>query len=236
MDMGMEKSRKVCDEAFYLTKLELTLLLGAAEVTQLHGLGLCREKQDEQTCLYALQDMSQKGIVLPANERFVVQEPYRRMLQIIKDAHCTLAVRVADENVPDCCIYCTRDAALVSERSRRRKNSLLLRLLHIDALFDSLLPAYFPDEREAPLSEAFFTRQWLPLLHELHTYDRVAEPDFLLGVDVFKRGVSMPQSSALVVLDGRALGCVLFEAQETLADVYDKEKLCIEIKRMMGFD
>lgn len=119
-------SAKVIETGILLTFDEIRILLYGMNVSEIEGIYMPEKIFCEEEILSAMHHMSVAGFIEAGEEKFLVREDVRQILEIMAAPDWTEIYRQSEEGGPEFFLYGKRDWVVVSERYWRKKDTLKL--------------------------------------------------------------------------------------------------------------
>ena len=133
------------DKVYVFSKEEFMLLAAASGIRQMYGFSLNIDA-DEQSAIFAMQELVKKGCLLSVNGKFEVQEPIAELFLQMKDAKTTIDVH--KRSGKKCIIYIDECGIKVSV-SERRERILQIQKLMLGEIWEHLKEeGWIPENKE----------------------------------------------------------------------------------------
>ncbi len=231
-------------KSYSLRGTALALLLSTKDVVCPTLFDFISEKDSTEDFLYAVDQMTRDGIVVPVGEKLEIQEPYYSMAECIASSPITVRIRSPFSEGGDCFVYQNKNEKqelLLMTKSARKKNSVLLTYLDKEELFckyfsDDDLPVETGaslDPEKVELSEV------LSMMEMLSGSEKIKDVHFLFGAELLqgegnsKMRVATFQSATGVyyaVEDSGGLGVFVYEKNKFKEKLWELFEGVEEIK------
>lgn len=120
-------------EAFFLTDMELGILLQAKEIRHYHGFPLKKIPNTEEEVLQTLFHLTGKGFVKAAGDEFQVAEEIGTCLEVLKNAPGFLGIIPKEKEFPQLCAYPGKEVVTV-EASAFKKGTFKIQRMSWEEL------------------------------------------------------------------------------------------------------
>ncbi len=215
--------------SYSLKGTALALLLSTKDVVCPMLFDFVSERDKTEDFLYAVDQMTRDGVVVPAGDKLLAQEPYSSMVECIASSPITVRIRSPYYEGGDCFVYQDKDdkeKLVLLSRSVRKKDTVLLTCLDKKALFGK----YFsddelPEEIGATLDpELLELSEVMSMMAALCSKSKITNVHFLFGAELFgKEGMSEKRIAAFQSATG--VYCAVERGADLRVSVYNKEEL-----------
>lgn len=106
------------NKVYLFTKHEFLLLAAASGIHRLYGFDMEAEKLEQETAVYMLQNLNQKGFLQAVEDKFVLKKEIALLFEWIKSAEAVMEVHKS--NGRSCIVYMGSMAVKVSQSLRRK--------------------------------------------------------------------------------------------------------------------
>ncbi len=117
----------VVEEGILLTFDELRILLFSCGLRETDGIYMPEKQLSEQEAVNVLLRMEEAGLIRAAEREFEIREDLRRILRVMTKPERSFPWTPSGGNGRAFYCYLAEDGAVVSERYRRKKDTLKLR-------------------------------------------------------------------------------------------------------------
>ena len=124
---------EIIEKGILLTFDEMRILLYAMDVSCIEGIYMPEKKFSESDIISAMHHLSEAGFIAAGEEKFLIREDIRSLLEIVAAPEWTDIWKPAGAEGPAFFLYFSGDRTVVSEQFFRRKNTLRLTLFEREA-------------------------------------------------------------------------------------------------------
>lgn len=124
-------------EAFFLTDMELALLLEAKGISSFQGFPLKHYPKNEEEVLQTIFSMTEKGLLHAREEEFQTAGELSACMEILKNAKGILALIPEEKDIPQICCY-PGENVLIIEPSALRNSTFKLQRISWEELEEKL--------------------------------------------------------------------------------------------------
>ncbi len=104
------------EELHILTHTELQILASLSGMEELYGIKPAEEeKLDETTAMYAMHEMVQKNIFSQMDDSLVLNESYKKILDVLKEPNVILNLSYTSADKSDFCLYFGKQVIYMEE-------------------------------------------------------------------------------------------------------------------------
>lgn len=117
---------EIIEKGVLLTFDEIRILLYGMGVSEINGVYMPEKEFTGEEVLAAIQHLSASGLIKAGEEKFLIREDIRKLLEIVSFPEWTDIWKPRGEEGPAYFLYFSEDRIVVSERFWRRKDTLRL--------------------------------------------------------------------------------------------------------------
>lgn len=123
---------KLVEQGIILTFDEIRILLYGLGKTGIEGVWMPEKEFTEQDVLYAMHHLSKAGFIIAQDDRFIMREDVRRIIEIAAAPDATEIWTPCGEQGPSYFLYYAGESVVVSERFWRKKDTVRYALLSVE--------------------------------------------------------------------------------------------------------
>ena len=135
---------EVIEKGILLTFDEIRILLYGMGVSEIDGVYMPEKAFTEEEFLLAMQHLSASGLIEAGDEKFLIREDIRSLLEIVSSPEWTDIWKPLGEEGPAYFLYFSESRIVVSERFWRKKDTLRLTVFEREE-FDRWREEYIND-------------------------------------------------------------------------------------------